>query len=203
MVSKKQQKNIRRRKLVNFVGALAYLSVVIQWIMAVTLFAPLISEAPLLNPEPVAVSPVESSAAASANDPSIFTFIGIAIIVLIMIALTAYVLAKMPATLARTGRKVVKDSSSAIVTVAIKAAGKKDGKRLREKLTPKIVFIMKVAVVLLPILLSFLSRYLEDPILSQYLALYLSVMLANGSFLLFIIQYGMAYFLGVKRADIW
>lgn len=203
MASKKQQKANRRRKFVNAVGAFAYINVAIQWVMAVAIFIPLISESPLLNPEPAAPKTPVDPAAVGPSEPTIFTFIGVTLVLLIALSLTAYALAKMPISLARTGRKVVQKSSMTLTTAVIKASGKRDSKKLRDAMTPKLVLLMKATILLLPIAIAFLSRYTPEPLMNEYLSLYLAVLLANWSFMLFVIQYGFAYTLGVKRTDIW
>lgn len=204
MVSKKQQKKDRRRKTVNFFGAVAYLSVVMQWVLALALFLPFIGNLSLLNPEPLPDTPETVVVApAEPSDPTLITFIGIAGIVLIMLGITAYVMARIPVTLARTGRKVVHESSSVITRATIKVSGKKSTKKLRDSLTPIVTLAMKALIVLLPMAITFSYRLTGELTIDPDTVLFASALIANISFALFSLQYCLAYLLSVKRADIW
>lgn len=201
MTKPRKTRRVWPRKVVNLFGGIAYMVVIFQWVIAGAFFIPSFEQLQLAPKQAPVTTAVETSA--TPDGPTLFTFIGVAVIVLVMLMVTIYVIAKLPATLARSGRKVVHKSSSALTGVVIKATKKKDTKKLRDKLTPKIILYLKLVVVILPLVLAYLSQFQSEPLIEPALALYISALLADMSIFFFIVQYVFARILQVKPVDIW
>lgn len=203
--SKKTKEQINRRnvKAANVFGAFLYFNVIIQWFIAIALFIPVIIGFLNAMPRNVVVEEPTSHASTQSADPTLFTFLGASLLIVVILGLTIYTLAKMPAAVAKTGRDVVKKSSTVVTTSVIKATKKRDGKRVRERLTPLVAFYIKLLLVVGPVLLTILAGALGVDDLSPLIALFLSAALAFWSMLLMLMQYGTARRLAVKPVDLW
>ncbi len=124
-------------------------------------------------------------------------------IVAIMSVLTIYILIKIPTTLVKASKKVVQNTAKNATPLLLQAQNKKDTKRNRIKLTPVLIIVMKIVLVLIPILLVFASQYLENQTIDFYISIYIGVLLACFSLLLFVFQYLAAAFMLVKKQEIW
>jgi len=197
----KKDKSRWRARFANTFGALGYVVVVFQWVLALALFVPMLNQVDLLWPQepPVVDAPVVSAP----SEPSILTFIGVAVIVAIMLALTVYIMLKLPSAVVRTSRKVVHKSSDTVSSALLHVMKKPDTKKARERLAPRVVAFLKLAAVCLPVLLVFLSRYIQGQTADDSLILFMASSLSNIAVLMFMVQYFGAKILKVNSADIW
>ena len=126
-----------------------------------------------------------------------------AVITFFMVALTLYIIIKIPTTLIKASKKVVQSTAEHAAPMILQAQNKKDNKRNHLKLTPKLVLAMKIILVLAPIIFVFASQFIEKPIVDLYISIYIGGLLACFSILFFIFQYLAAELMSVKKQDIW
>jgi len=125
------------------------------------------------------------------------------IIIVVMLALTIYVIFKVPSTIVKTGKKLVNETAEDIMPLLLKAQHKKDTKKRHLKLTSLLVLIIKIGLLITPLALSLLSRFLEKQMFDYNVVIFISLWLAGFSFISFCLQYLLAKVLAVKRQDIW
>lgn len=190
-----------RARFANTFGALGYVVAVFQWVLALALFVPLLEQADFLWPQQPPV--VEVPVAPIPTEPSILTFIGVAVLVIIMLALTVYIMVKLPSAIARTSRKVVHKGSDTVSSALLRVTKKPDTKKARERLAPRVIVFLKLAAVCLPVGLALASRYIPGQTADEAMVLFMASLLSNIAILLFMIQYFSAKVLTVKPADIW
>ncbi len=196
-----KKKVVRRHRLtVNSFGALAYITLVIQWVLSLLVYAPLL-EALIPQseptPTPVVASPVVS------EEPSMFIFFVAAFITIAVLVLTLVVLARIPLTIARTGKKTVATGSSALTDAYLKVTHKKPTKRLRLTIQPRAAIILKLLALLLPIGFAYGTTFVDDPGIDPTLAVFLAAFLADVVVVCFVAQYSLAYALKVPLKALW
>lgn len=202
----KATKATKAARAVNFIGSLGYISVVIQWVVSISLLLPFILTLDFLNTpdKPAAPAPVPlPDAQSTANEPSLITFIGIAALVAIIIGLTIYIMAKMPVVLAKTSKKAAHSSSDVLTKAVLRISNQKDTKKIRERLAPRILLWVKLAAIILPVGLALLSLIQDNPIASGHVAVYTAALLADISLFFFVAQYGLAKAWKVSEKEIW
>lgn len=140
--------------LVNSLGGLFYLFALLQWLWATLPYLPgFISLATKL--QPVAPHPHVLTQTTNTPSPSLFMILLAGAIVVGMLAVTAYVLVKLPMTIGRTGEKITKNASSYLVPVVSRHAKLTPKKRLQ--LASRMVIMMKLALCILPMIVVGLS----------------------------------------------
>ncbi len=199
----KKQQRLWRPKLVNFFGGFGYVMVVIQWVLAIALFVPLIEQLSILLPSSVEVVEPTVQTVDQPGSPSIFTFIGLAALVTIMVGVTAYISVKMPSTIAKLSKRAVHKSSDALTSAVLRAKHQKDTKKRRERLAPQIILWLKGVTIVLPVALSYVARFQPETVLDNNLAVPMAVVFAGISITIFALQYGLARALGVKQKELW
>lgn len=125
------------------------------------------------------------------------------IIAAIMVALTIFVIIKLPSTITKTSRKLVHKSADAITPTILHIQHKKDTKRNKIKLNFGLVLIIKMSLVIIPIILSFMSQFIERQSFDFYIAMCVSLFLASLSFIFFGIQYSLMKLLSIDKKDVF
>lgn len=199
-----KQKSKRRLKkgITNTLGALGYLSCFLQWLWSAMLYSSVALPVIVLLAPP-AREQAQPAPSFTFALPSLLETIIVAAVVIVMVALTAYALVKMPLTIAKTSRKAVHKTTEKIVPLAIKAQHKKDTKRLRALLTARVVVILKALIVIIPVALTASSGWLEELPLSYSIGIVVGGILAGFSVGLFAVQYLAAGLLRVKLSELW
>ncbi len=206
-MNKKQKANLKK-KIVNFFGAFGYLFCSLQWLFAVLLYSSFIQSLALfLTPEnnnevvePPEITPVISNIGST---PSPIQLIITAVIMVSVISLTIYILIKLPSTIIKTGKKIVHETAEFATPILIKAQNKKETKKFHLKLSSRLVLTMKTTLVFIPIILTYLSQFIEKQVLDYRVAIYVSVSIAVISVILFTLQYIFSYLLKIKKQDLW
>lgn len=126
-----------------------------------------------------------------------------AVITFVMVALTLYILIKIPSTLIKSSKKVVRTAAEGAAPLVLQVQNKKVTTRSRLKLTPFLIIIMKLILIFLPLILAFASQFIEKQIFDFFISIYIGVLLACFSLLFFVFQYMIAEIMLVKRQDIW
>jgi hypothetical protein len=145
------------------------------------------------------VSPVAPAIDMGTSLPMIITT---AVITVFMIGLSLYIIIKIPSTLIKASKKVVQTATENATPLLLHAQNKKDTKKNRIKLTPLLTMIMKIILVFIPVIFSFMSQYLEKQTIDFYIAIFVGILLACFSLLFFVFQYLIAELLMVKKQDI-
>lgn len=139
--------------IVNFLATLGYICCLLQWLWAVILYIPLIEKShvlQLLTPKPVHhPAPVHTAGGA----PSPIIIIIAVVVTIIILGIIAYALAKVPVTIAKTGRKLTHDTAEKVLVPAITHHQKLPAKK-KFRLTLAMSFIMKAVLLLVPFLLA-------------------------------------------------
>jgi len=198
---KQKPERSTKRKVVNVFGSLGYLFCFLQWFWAVMAYFSVIQSAAVFV-SPDAGQPVE---------PSHFTFtqpnpleaIILAIVTVLMIGVTIYVLIKTPVKIAKTSSKIVHKTTESVVPLVIKSQHKKDTKRLRDRITSKLVIMFKILLILIPAAATVLSGLLDSRPLDYSIILVLAAGLTGFSVLFFGLQYLLAAALRIKLSDLW
>lgn len=192
-----------RKGFVNLLGAFGYLFCALQWLWAMLLYFSLINSLFLLisaNSTKINIDKTPAAVGPSVGIPFIAFSV---IIIVVMLALTIYVIFKVPSTIVKTGKKLVNETAEDIMPLLLKAQHKKDTKKRHLKLTSLLVLIIKIGLLITPLALSLLSRFLEKQMFDYNVVIFISLWLAGFSFISFCLQYLLAKVLAVKRQDIW
>lgn len=134
--------------------------------------------------------------------PSSLELIILAIIVVIMIAITIYALIKIPMGIVKTGNKVAYKTAATMTPIVIKAQHKKDTKKARIKITPKLLLVAKLLLVVVPVVLTAMSGLLDKPAIDYRIAMAVGYGLAFFSIMFFAVQYALAGLFRVKMPDL-
>jgi hypothetical protein len=189
----------KRHILINGLGGLFYLFVLLQWLWAALPYLPgFISLATKLQPvaphTPVAVQ------ATSAQPPSLLMVIFASAVTIGVLAVTAYILIKLPATIGKTGEKITKNASAYLVPVVSRHA--KLTPKKRRQLTSRVVVALKLILCILPMLVVGLSFNMTLSI-SYDATLVVGAFLAVIALLLLGAQLLFAKVLHVALKDTW
>jgi len=193
--------NTFKKHVVNFFGGLGYFFCSIQWLWGVLLYSSWIEKLIILMNSGID-NPVVKSTPAIDSGPNIFLIIIGAIITMTMIGLTIYILIKMPSTIAKTSQNFVHKAAETSTHIVLQIQHKKETKKNRIKLTPRLIFILKIILVILPIILAITSQFVEKQMLDYHIAIYASVWLAIISTVLFTFQFVLASVLSITKTDI-
>jgi len=189
--------------MANSFGAVGYLFSSIQWLWVILLYSSLIIWlAKYLSPANTnqISKPVGTANSLSSSVPMIIIT---AVVTFIMIVLTLYIIIKIPSTLVKASKRVVQGAAEGATPIVLQAQNKKETKRNLIKLTPVIIFIMKLILIIIPVILAFTSQFIEKQVFNFFISMYVAVLLACFSLLFFVFQYLAAGLMSVKKQDIW
>lgn len=194
---------LSRKRLiaVNTVGTLAYGVCLLQWLWLILLSLPLLEQSGLIElllpaqPAPDPVQPAEIS------EPSfLIMFIAIAISTAILV-LTAYIVAKLPATIGKTGSKIT--HKSAELSIPIITRHQPIPPKKKRMLTAQLVTVFKALLTILPLISMFLVRNLDTLPVEFSVTVTIAAVLAVLAACLFALQYLLVRLLHVKPSEAW
>ncbi|HSW77703.1 MAG TPA: hypothetical protein VLG36_02810 [Candidatus Chromulinivoraceae bacterium] len=199
-----EQKSKRnpKRGIANFFGALGYFFGFLQWFWAVLLYFSVIQSVTLFV-SPNADKPVVSSPVPAFTLPNSVEMIILGVTVVVMVAVTIYALIKIPVSIVKTGNKVVHKTAQTMTPIVMKTQHKKDTKKFRDKLTTRLIFAIKLLLIIIPVILTSASGWLEKQSVDYSIALVVGCGLAALSIVFFTLQYAVAGVLRVKIRDLW
>ena len=180
-----------KQAITRFFGTLGYFSCSMEWLWAVVLYFNYLQTIFLATSPDEKLIPIIHIAPKPAQTGSL-TIVPIVIIVIIMIIVAIYSFIKMPAAMAKTSHKVTQVTAENLAPVIIKAQHKKLTKKARFKMTARLISIIKTLLVLIPIILTIVSRYTAKPPIDSGIAFIIILTLASFSTLFFVIQYVLA-----------
>lgn len=206
-MSKGTKTNLKKN-IVNFFGALGYLLCSLQWLFVVVVYSNFIKE--LLVADRTVVEqhvPQPSPLAVSVHtDSNLALIILIAVIVVGVVALSAYLLIKIPKTIVTTSTKVVHVAAEHAAPVVLRMQHVQEReqtpKRLR-RVTSYLIATLKVLFIAAPLILAFCGQFTSNQALNFTMTMYGSIALAGATTLFFILQFVLARILRVPRQDLW
>lgn len=199
-MKQKSGRNIKKG-ITNSFGSLGYFFCFLQWFWVIMLYFSVIQSVTLF------VTPTADKQIEQTPDFT-FTLLGpldaviVAIVTGIMIVITIYVLIKIPISIVKNSNKVVRKTTETMAPIVIKSQHKKDTKKNRAMITPKLALIMKLLLVIIPIALTTTSGLLEKPSIDYSIAMIVGCGLACLSVMFFAIQYVSAGLLHIKILDL-
>jgi hypothetical protein len=102
----------------------------------------------------------------------------------------------------KTSKKIVHGVAGNVTPLLLKIQHKKDTKKYHIKLTARLILVIKAMVIVIPIILTFTSQFIEKQSIDFFIAMYVSLWLACFSLIFFVIQYSLANILSVKRQEL-
>lgn len=196
-----KNKSSVKKGIANTFGYVGYFFCFLQWLWAALLYFSAI-QAAILFVSPDADAPVRQTPSFAVSLPDPVTTTIVAIIVVVMVAVTIYALIKLPVDIAKNSDKIVHKASRAAVPLVMKVQHKKDTKKNRLALTPKIIIILKLTLIVIPVILAVLSGLTPKLSIDYRIAVIIGCGLAVFSGLSFGIQYFVARVLRVTSSDI-
>ncbi len=187
-------------RIANSFGALGYIFVIFQWMFSIMIYFQFIK---LLLPSNDTPRYIENSTVATNSEPSLLMIIFIAFVVVFAVILTIYYFVKLPSMLARTGKKAVNKTAKSAVPFVLKIQHKKDTKKNRMQLTPKLIVILKLVIITLPMIFIFISQFYAIDILAYDMRVSVGLWLLDFSLAMFFLQYVFARLFSVKINDIY
>ena len=198
-------KNNIKKGVTNLFGAFGYLACSMQWLWAVALnFSLVKSLAMFVSPNttnPVVEPTVVAVSSGNSSPNVLLIFVGI-IFVVIMIALTIFILIKMPSTIVNTGKKVVHGVAENVTPLILRAQHKKDNKQNRKKLSSTLIIILKITLVIIPLILAYASKFTDNQMFDFNIAMIVAIWLLGSSLIFFVAQYLLAKLFEIKKQDL-
>ncbi len=182
------QKKTQTTRLANTFGGLGYISLCFQWLWAGAALLPLLLEndsvRSFLIPEPTQTiappQPLES-----ALSPLLLLLAIIVTIVVVLIS--AVILIRLPVAIAKTGKKTVQSTATAIVPIV--THHQKIPVKKQRILTARIIKYIKFVLCITPIILLFIFTRVATGQISNELLIFIEAILTIGSLLWFSAQY--------------
>lgn len=201
MVTKDKKAPFQQR-LTNLFGALGYLSCFISWFWASLFYLNMLLESDYLAKKEV-IEPIITKPPTSTVIGPTAIILGV-IITILIISITIYIILKVPKTIAEKSKKIVHSTAVKTVPLVGRLSNKKMTKTRKLKLTPKIVLVLKLALLFIPILIVLSTRLFgNDFMLDNSTNLAISLFLTSSCLISFLIQYTLAFALKIKPINIW
>lgn len=192
-----------KTKITNLFGAFGYLFCSLQWLWAILLYFSLIDSLfTFVKTNNIDVV-IDKTPAVTNPSSNISLIIFSAVIIIVMLVLTACVIVKIPSTIVKTSKKVVNETAESITPLLLKAQHRKDTKKRHLKLSSRLVLAIKITILAVPLVLSLLSRFLNNQMVDYSVAVFVSLWLACFVAVSFCLQYFIARLLKVNRKELW
>jgi len=146
---------------------------------------------------------VDKVVAIADNEPNILIIIFAAVVVVITVALTVYYLVKLPSMLVGAGKRVVNKTASSAAPFVLKIKHKKDTKKNRKQMTPKLIIGLKLMLIFIPMIFIYISQFYAIDILAYDMRVSVGLWLLDFSLAMFFLQYVLARILSVKVNDLY
>jgi len=186
----------------NFVGGIGYINVTLQWIWStIPLFYPLsksdLFKTYFITSEATKTAPVESfSPILSAGVETVLLIV----VVAFSLAVAAYIIVAVPRSFGKAGKTVTTKSAEAIIPTI--THHKKITKKQKRTLMSRISWSIKTLLVFIPVFLLFVAIPKEFQ-LTQNQFITAGIILAIGSTLLFLMQFGIAKLARLPSDKTW
>lgn len=190
--------------LANFFGGIGYMFLILEWMLVALAYFYWIQSLSFVqdfkNHNPVPVAPVVDS---PSNDGSLIYLIIGGLITAFMLGLAIYAFIKLPSMVIKATKRVVHTSAEFTTPTALHVQHKKDTKKNRKMMTPRLVLIFKGVFIILAAVLMLLSQLLPVQKLEFSLMLISGLWLLGFSVLCFMLQYVLARLFRVDARRLW
>jgi len=186
--------------IVNSFGAMGYIFVVFQWMFSVMIYFQFIK---LLLPSSSESVDTDKIVVVSNSEPSLLMIMFAAAVVVVSVILTVYYFVKLPSMMVGAGKKAVNKTAKSATPFVLKVQHKKDTKKNRKQLTPKLIIILKLMIIIIPVIFVFISQLYAIDILSYDMRVSVGLWLLDFSLAMFFLQYVFARLLSVKINDLY
>lgn len=209
----KNNKEDFKKNIVNSFALVGYFMCFLQWLWVVLLYYSLIEkigrvlysdssssgEDSLLVP--VRIINIGSSGGVSLPGLDFIMILVTFSIAAVVIVLTLYYLLKMPSTIVKTSEKIVHEAANKVLPLALRLQHKKDTKRNKVKITPKLIIIIKAFLLILALILTCLSKFVDNPYMDLNIAIIVGGILAGFCFCMYLLQYCFGWLLKISLND--
>jgi hypothetical protein len=199
----KQKTGNFKKNFTNFFGVSGYLFCLLQWFWAVMLYFSVIQSTTLFISPDAGNRQIEQTSDFTLTLPDPLKWIVFVVVTIAMVALTVYVLIKMPMNIIKNSNKAVHKAAETVAPMVMKVQHKKDTKKSRIKLTARLILGIKVLLVVLPLAFTLASGLLEKQYVDYSVASIIGYGLAFLSVGGFALQYLLSRLFRVKMQELW
>lgn len=195
-----ESKHAFKKGIMNFFGSLGYFSCAIQWVWVMALYYGLFSDYLIgisTVPDDQIIQPVIVTLPQNTA-----TIILTTVLAIVAIAVSVFIIIKIPSTIAKTSHKIIETTAKNTAPLVLKIQHKKINKKNKLKLTPKIMLLVKSLIVIMPIILTLTSRFIEKQFISYDIAIIASLFLASISVVFIAIQYTLLKIFNISKSEI-
>ncbi len=193
-----------KRGFVNFLGGIGYVFLILEGLLLVLAYFASVQSLSFLHfAEESTQAPAPPVIMVPDNDGSLAFVIFGAIVTVTMIVIAIFAFIKIPSMIVNTSRRVVHKTAELGTPAALRVQHKKDTKKNRKRITPKLVIILKVVCIAVAAGLVFGSQFLPIQELEFSLMLMSALWLLGISAGFFILQYVSAKLLRVEQRLLW
>lgn len=132
--------------------AAAYLSCVLQWLWVLVLGLPPLIDSGALDMLTTPPPPTPEFTTPESSDPSPMAWVAVVIVTVIMLAVTVFVLIRLPRSIARTGERMLETTTEAVLPVI--THHKQLPAKKRVVLSRRIMLSIRLLLTLLPFIIS-------------------------------------------------
>ncbi len=193
-----------RKKIVSCFSGFGYFFCAIQWVWSILLYFSLLESAATNITTSTGTEKIEvitTQIVVSQSPPSLIAIIFAVLVTTFLLALTIYILIKMPSKIVKTSRNFVDKTAKNTAPLIIKLQHKKDTKKSRIKLTSMIILIIKVVLITVPLFLAYFSRFTTKPEIDPQIVIIIAILLAGLSTLAFSAQYFLNRMFKIKTIE--
>lgn len=187
-----------KNRVANFFGVIGYIACFLQWSWAVIQYISTIMSFSISAVDVEKNNQMTKPIIDLGTLPSSALTITSVIVIIFIITITIYAFSKTPSAIVSTGTKVVHKAAEATAPLIIKSSHKKDTKKFRLIITAKLVVVFKAALIIIPLIATVLSKFLDDQSFDYQIATLVALALTAISLLLFTLQYISAKVFGVE-----
>lgn len=187
-------------------GVCAYVACVLLWLVVLLPFGPSIVESDVFEAFVPSTheQAVEPTTVSQPNPVvQVVLFAVVAALVIAMIIFTIISLRKAPRAIGQTGQKMTHRAAETVVAVVPALTHRHMSSRVRKKLTTRIVFYIKLAIICVPLLVAVCTPMPDSFQLTKELQLVVVAVLASWALLLFSLQLIFARLLHVSYDTLW
>ncbi|MDK2899339.1 MAG: hypothetical protein PWQ10_526 [Patescibacteria group bacterium] len=190
-----EEKTSSKNNIANLFGTFGYFFCLLQWLWVILLYSSFVEflisfiESNNVNTQvskPVFV--IAPNPVIESGFDMISTLIAI-IIIVFMVGLSLYFLVKMPSIILNSSKKVVHEVAESTAPIVLRVQHKKETKKSKIKLTSQLIIIIKLVLVISPLIIAFMSQFIEKQVIEFYISMYVGLFLALFSAVSFVIQY--------------
>ncbi len=198
-----RQKRAPKQTLVSFTGGVAYLSIILQWVWTGVVLLPSLLQIEAIRnlflPQPV--EQTKQVAEATSSSPLMIAIA--AVITLVVIIACAVILIRLPIAAARGARAASITATAAVLPVVTQK--RKMSEKKQRRLSAIFLWWTKFTAALLPSALIWLIYLLPSNqlLLPAPIAIFVASILAIGSFIWLITEYGLARILKIPIEKIF